>query len=523
MMTLNPKHLEQLEKKGISKEKAIDQLQTFKVGIPPVTLVRAAVISDGILRLSAQEQEVLCRYFEAQCSTLKLLKFIPSSGAASRMFTSLFTVLEDYNPEQETLLAYIERTGDTSLHTFIKGLEQLPFYERVVQRIPENGGNTDETVYRFIQEMLREDGLNYGGYPKALLPFHKYGSETATPFEEHVKEAVLYAKQGKVRLHFTISKQHEALFRAEEARVIPKIAKVTGAKFEITYSHQKPSTDTIAVDMENNPLVDDKGAMVLRPGGHGALIENLNEQDADLIFVKNIDNVVVDTQMENTATYKKLLAGVLLQLQTQVFQYAALLESGNVSPQIVLEIQSFLEDRVNVCLPESYAAMDIASQCTVLRAILNRPLRVCGMVRAEGDPGGGPFWVKDAKGNISLQIVESAQMDTSDPQQAAIAKSTTHFNPVDLVCGVRNHKGEKYNLLHFVNAQQGFITRRTKEGKTLKALELPGLWNGAMAFWNTVFVEVPRETFNPVKTVTDLLKPTHQVQHSLKMVKGTNV
>lgn len=510
MITLNPKHLEQLEEKGISKEKAIDQLQTFKAGIPPVTLVRAAVISDGILRLSAQEQEVLRRYFEAECNTLKLLKFIPASGAASRMFTSLFTVLEDYNPAQETLPAYIERAGDTSLHTFIKGLEQLPFYDRVIRRIPENGGNTDETVYRFVQEMLREDGLNYGGYPKALLPFHKYGSETATPFEEHVKEAVLYAKtQDKVHLHFTISKQHEVLFRAEEARVIPRIAKATGTKFEITYSHQKPSTDTIAVDSENKPLVDDKGAIVLRPGGHGALIENLNEQDANLIFVKNIDNVVVDTHMENTATYKKILAGVLLQLQTQVFQYAALLESGNTSTQIASEIQSFLEDRVNVCLPESYAAMDVASQCAMLSAILNRPLRVCGMVRAEGDPGGGPFWVKAAKGGMSLQIVESAQMDTSDPQQAAIAKSTTHFNPVDLVCGVRNHKGEKYNLLHFVDAQQGFITSRTKEGKTLKALELPGLWNGAMAFWNTVFVEVPRETFNPVKTVTDLLKSTH--------------
>lgn len=515
-INLSSKDFEQLKKKGISKEKVLHQLQTFKAGIPYVALVQAAGVSKGILQLSTQEQKTLVRHFEAVCHQYELLKFVPASGAASRMFTKLFHFLETYHPTAETLATYISRTGDTTLQKFIDGIEHLPFYHKVMKRISGKAANKDKAVYRFVREMLGEDRLDYGCYPKALLPFHNYGAATATPFEEHIKEAALYAKtNGKARLHFTISEQHEALFRAKEAEVVPSITQATCTNFEIAYSHQKPATDTIAVDSKNRPFRDHTGAITFRPGGHGALIENLNEQDADIIFIKNIDNVAVDRNLKEVATYKKMLAGLLITIQTQAFEYAEALEAGHKSGQKAAEIQTFLEEKLNVCLPEDYASMELAAQYAVLGNALNRPIRVCGMIQAEGDPGGGPFWVKDANGHNSLQIVEAAQIDDVDKKQAAIAKSATHFNPVDLVCGVRNYKGEKYNLLEFVDPRQGFITTRTKAGKTIKALELPGLWNGSMAFWNTVFVEVPRITFNPVKTVTDLLKPTHQAQNSL--------
>lgn len=511
MIHLIPKDLEQLGKKGISKEKVGDQIQTFKTGILPITLAKAAVISDGILRLSAQEQEQLIHYFETERNHLELLKFVPASGAASRMFTALFNFLETYNPAQETLSAYVERTGDIVLQKFSDYREHFPFYDRVMNRISGRAANEDEEVYYFIHEMLSEDRLNYGDYPKALLPFHQYSSETATPFEEQVKEAARYAKtRGKVHLHFTISKQHETLFKAEESKVVPKIAQATDTGFTITYSYQKPYTDTIAVTIENQPFRDSQGAIVFRPGGHGALLENLNEQDADIIFIKNIDNVMVDRNLEEMAKHKKMLAGLLLKIQTQAFNYAEELESGSLSSLKTAAIKTFLEKEVNVRFPENYADMSAEAQHTLLKDKINRPLRVCGMIQTGEDSGGGPFWVKNTTGYTSLQIVESVQIDRTNKTQAAIVKNATHFNPVDLVCGIRNHKGEKYNLLQFADAKQGFITMRTKEGKTVKALELPGLWNGGMAFWNTVFVEVPRATFNPVKTVTDLLKPTHQ-------------
>jgi hypothetical protein len=262
--------------------------------------------------------------------------------------------------------------------------------------------------------------------------------------------------------------------------------------------------------MENQPFKNGDGSILFRPGGHGALIENLNEQDADIIFIKNIDNVVVDKNLEKVANSKKMLAGVLRKVQAKAFDYARLLEDNEVSPEKSDEIKSFLERELNVRMPKNYDDLDVGEQLSVLKDKLNRPIRICGMVKNEGEPGGGPFWVKDVEGNISLQIIESAQIDLSDQEQEAILKNSTHFNPVDLVCGVRDHKGEKYDLLDFVDPKQGFITGKTQGGKELKALELPGLWNGAMAFWNTLFVEVPLVTFNPVKTVNDLLKPTHQ-------------
>ncbi|WP_222981993.1 DUF4301 family protein [Flagellimonas meishanensis] len=511
MIDLSAKDLEQLEKKGISKEKVANQIETFKEGIPFVNLVRAAVVSDGILRFSNQQQKELIQYFEEHRGDLDLLKFVPASGAASRMFKAMFNFVEAYNPSKETLSKYIERTGDKDAQRFTAHMHKFPFYDLIMERIKGRARNDDEKAYLFVKEMLMETGLNYGFYPKGLLPFHKYGMESATPFKEHLKEAALYAKtDGKAHLHFTVSEQHDDMFREEEAKVSPKIASATNTIFKVSYSNQKPSTDTIAVDMENKPFKNSDGSILFRPGGHGALIENLNDQDADIIFIKNIDNVVVEQNLDEVANSKKMLAGVLKKVQDKAFESARKLESDHLSRNEAAAIKNFLEQELNVRFPKRYENLDFESQLSILRDKINRPIRICGMVKNEGEPGGGPFWIQDGDGNISLQIIESAQIDMSIDEQVGILNNSTHFNPVDLVCGVRNHKGEKYNLLDFVDHKQGFITGKTQEGKELKALELPGLWNGGMAFWNTIFVEVPLVTFNPVKTVNDLLKPSHQ-------------
>ena len=278
------------------------------------------------------------------------------------------------------------------------------------------------------------------------------------------------------------------------------------------YSVQKSATDTIAVTLDNKPFRNSDGSLLFRPAGHGSLIENLNEQDADIIFIKNIDNVTVPRFSEEVARSKKILAGLLLELQGQVFEYAADLQRENLGKEQLSAIKAFMEERLNVRFPDNFKSYSVAEQVFALKEKINRPIRICGMVKNEGEPGGGPFWVQDQEGNLSLQIIESAQVDISDPEQRTIMGSATHFNPVDLVCGVRDYQGEKFDLLKFIDPKQGFITQKTSGGKALKALELPGLWNGAMAFWNTIFVEVPLVTFNPVKTVNDLLKPAHQVK-----------
>jgi hypothetical protein len=511
MIELSPKDLEQLDSKGISKEKVANQIQTFKEGIPFVHLSQAAVVGNGILRFSEKEQLDLLQYFEDHRGSLELLKFVPASGAASRMFKAMFNFLDSYDPSKEKLSEYIDRTGDTDAQKFTDNLSDFPFYDVIMARIEGKASNKDEEAYLFVKEMLQESGLDYGFYPKGLLPFHKYDSGAATPFEEHLKEAALYAKtKGVANLHFTVSEQHDEMFAKEEAAVSPKISKKTDTRFHISYSNQKPSTDTIAVDMDNKPFKNNDGSILFRPGGHGALIENLNDQDADIIFIKNIDNVVIDKNLEAVANSKKMLAGVLKKAQDKAFAYAKLMETEDISIEKADEIKAFLEKDLNVRMSRSYDDLGVEEQKAEIKNKLNRPIRICGMVKNEGEPGGGPFWIKDADGNVSLQIIESAQIDMDDDAQVAILNNSTHFNPVDLVCGVRNHKGEKFDLLKFVDAKQGFITGKTKEGKELKALELPGLWNGAMAFWNTIFVEVPLVTFNPVKTVNDLLKPTHQ-------------
>jgi len=513
MSTFSESDLELLKDKGISIDKVRDQIETFREGIPFVNLEKAGVVGDGILKFSSNEEQELISVFDEAKKGLSLLKFVPASGAASRMFKALFNFLEAYDPSQETIDSYFDRTDDKDLKSFSENLTALPFYELVQARLTEKSNSKGEEVHLFVKELLAENTMNYGFYPKGLLPFHKYHNHAATPFEEHLKEGAQYAKTGKTaKLHFTISEQHFEMFSTEFGNVNDRIKSETETTYEIEYSYQKSATDTIAVDMQNKPFRNLDGSLLFRPGGHGALIENLNEQDADIIFIKNIDNVVVPENLKAVTDSKKTLAGVLVQVQQKAFIYAKLLEGRLIEDDQRKEIKSFLEKQLNVRFSNQFETCSDEQQVKILVDKINRPIRICGMVKNEGEPGGGPFWIKDKNGNSSLQIIESAQIDATDDNQMAIVAKATHFNPVDLVCGIRNYKGEKYDLLRFVDHKQGFITDKTKDGKDLKALELPGLWNGGMAFWNTLFVEVPLVTFNPVKTVNDLLKPSHQVK-----------
>ncbi|MCJ7467439.1 MAG: DUF4301 family protein [Maribacter sp.] len=510
-MKFTEKDLLQLSQKGISTEIIYQQIETFTSGIPYVSLEKAAVIGDGILKISAAEEKQLIKRFESLRKGLSLIKFVPASGAASRMFKSLFNFLEAYSPRTETLEDFLSRTNDTDIALFSKHLTEFPFFEILKNRIKGNAASRDQEVYFCVQEMLGEDKLNFGFFPKGLLPFHNYGKKLVTPFEEHLKEGAIYSKvNDTAHLHFTISEQHRELFKEKLVNIKEQVSKTTNTVFNVRFSIQKSSTDTIAVDLNNRPFRDSDGCLVFRPGGHGALIENLNELDADIIFIKNIDNVVVNKHLSEVTDSKKILAGKLLKVQQKVFEYAKMLESRPISEGSINQIRAFLERDMNVRFLDNFDGLDQPSQIKILKNKINRPIRVCGMVKNEGEPGGGPFWIRDSHGNISLQIVESAQVDIENEKQVQLLRNSTHFNPVDLVCGVKDHKGIKFDLLEFVDKKQGFITKKTKDGKALKALELPGLWNGAMAFWNTIFIEVPLITFNPVKTVTDLLKPSHR-------------
>jgi len=511
MNRFTDKDLEQLAEMGISPEKAASQIEIFREGIAPVRLSKAAVVGDGIVRLEPSRQQALRKLYRDSLPKKEVIKFTPASGAASRMFKALFGFLETFDPDRDALESFLAEKEHADMREFREQVANFPFHERVSNRIKMPPADPGAWFYAFIREMLSEEGLNYGFYPKGMLPFHNYGGQLVTPFEEHLWEGAAYACcQGSSRLHFTISEAHRDLFEREFEQIRDRVEAASGCRFEVSYSYQKASTDTLAVTPDNEPFRDNQGRLLFRPGGHGALIENLDEQDADLLFIKNIDNVAVRGAIQTLSEWKETLGGYLLELQEEAFRFARMLEEGALDHDLLLRVRGFLEDRLNVRFAESFAGFSLNDQVAVLRDKLARPIRVCGMVKNEGEPGGGPFWIRDASGNDSLQIVESAQVDLQDDTQRAIFAGATHFNPVDLVCGVRDAYGKKYNLLNYVDSRQGFITGKTFEGRPLKALELPGLWNGAMAYWNTVFVEVPVSTFNPVKTVNDLLKQAHQ-------------
>ncbi len=357
---------------------------------------------------------------------------------------------------------------------------------------------------------MEEKGLNYGQLPKGLLLFHAYADGARTPMEEHLVEAALYAASNdEANVHFTVSHEHLPLFRKKVEDCIAKYEAKYDIKINVSFSEQKPSTDTIAVNTDNTPFRNDDGSLLFRPGGHGALIENLNDIDADVVFIKNIDNVVPDRLKGDTVLYKNVLAGVLVENQKRAFEYLELLDSGNYNHKDLEEIIRFVQ-RDLCCRRADIKELEDAELVSYLRSKLNRPMRVCGVVKNIGEPGGGPFLAYNQDGTVSLQILESSQIDKSNPEYVKMFTEGTHFNPVDLVCATRDYKGNHFHLPDYVDHNTGFISSKSKGGRELKALELPGLWNGAMSDWNTIFVEVPLDTFNPVKTVNDLLRPQHQ-------------
>lgn len=507
----------QMYEYGVDLDTVLKHLAIYKKGMPKTLLDRPAVIDDGIIKLSETDFKQLEDLFDSQKDNLKLKKLVPASGAASRMFKFLSEFLNDFNVNEESINAYINRKKDTSLAVFLAGLEKYPFYEEIDETLKKNYSNykywtKDLKDYYFIKTLLSPKFLNFAGKPKGILPFHKYGDYTATPVEEHLNESAFYANSNnRAFLHFTISEEHQSEFEQIIKKVKSKIEMQSGVAINIRFSYQNKATDTIAVDLENKPFRDLNGRLVFRPGGHGALIDNLNNLDADIVFIKNIDNVI-QNHIQEIALYKKALAGILITLQEQIFNYLDKLESDTITENDIEEIVTFVKSRLNNGIVPDFEKYTLENKTIYLKEVLNRPIRVCGMVKNEGEPGGGPFWIKDSTGHISLQIVESSQVDTNNAEQLAILKTATHFNPVDLICGIKNHKGEKFDLTQFVDHNSGFIVEKNKDGRALKAYELPGLWNGAMAKWITIFVQVPLITFNPVKTVNDLLKPAHQPQ-----------
>ncbi|EGV42288.1 DUF4301 family protein [Bizionia argentinensis JUB59] len=518
-MTFSEKDIEQIQLKGLKVEQVNQQLKKFVTGLPFSNLVAAATVNHGVLRLDVTEIDEIISLFNKKKDHFNIIKFVPASGAATRMFKFLFQFLEEYDPAEETINSYLNNRDAKDLHIFFVGLEKFPFYHEVMELLNKTYPEFSEldVSYRtqlFVKAMLDKDGLNYSDFPKGLLPFHEYKNQiVSTAFEEHLFESALYASCNKqAKLHFTISEIHKDKFSQEFERIEDKVERKTNSQFDITYSYQKASTDTIAVTMENKPFRLENGELLFRPSGHGALIENLNDLDADIIFIKNIDNVVVYKYKEEVAKNKKILGGILITLQQQAFQYLNKIEAGNLSHKEIIIIAEFLSRKLQVNISSEFEKYAKKYQIEYLHDKLNRPIRVCGMVKNEGEPGGGPFWVKDEAGTVSLQIVESAQINQKDKEQKSILKSATHFNPVDLVCGVKDYKGNKFDLTEFVDHNTAFISKKTRLGKELKALEIPGLWNGSMANWNTIFVEVPLITFNPVKTVNDLLKSPHQIK-----------
>lgn len=497
--------LRQMSLLGITPERLQAQIENFRQGFPKSHLDAAATPDNGGIRVLTDKE---IAHYERQYRTLardkKILKFVPASGAATRMFKDLYSFSSTYFG-----VAHNFEKEFPEVQQFLENIRTFAFFDDLKACMAAADLDIEDYLQRgdyttVINFLLKEQYLGYGSLPKGLLKFHRYGALQRTPVEEHIVEGALYARSsdGTVNLHFTISPEHRVAFRRKLAEVKQYYESTLGVKLRITFSEQKHYTDIIAVDEQNNPIRDEEGRLVFRPGGHGALIENLNEQRADLVFIKNIDNVVPDWMKHTTVIYKQVLAGMLLELREKTADALRTLD-GRPDEKTIKKIARFATDELGITLPSPCDA-------ATLHRLLNRPMRICGMVKNLGEPGGGPFYTIDTRGHRSLQIVESAQVNHNDPKQETNFQASTHFNPVDLVCCTKNYRGRYFDLRQYVDPQTGFISKKSKGAVTLKSQELPGLWNGAMADWITLFVEVPVATFNPVKTVNDLLRKEHR-------------
>ena len=498
---LKEQDLKQIAQRGISAEQIETQLKQFETGFPFLRLEAAAAVGRGIMAPTDEERKQYVEVWQKyKAEGRRVVKFVPASGAASRMFKNIFAFADGENAAPTTDFE----------KKYFNEIEHFAFFGALDEVCQKNLGKGVKALmaegrYREVaQQMLRPEGLNYGQLPKGMLLFHQYAEGPRTPMEEHLVEGALYAaSNGEAHVHFTVSHEHLDFFKQKVAEKVDGFAQKYGIKYDISFSEQKPSTDTMAANPDNTPFRNDDGSLLFRPGGHGALIENLNEIEADVIFIKNIDNVVPDRLKPETTEWKQVIAGVLVSMQQKAFDYLRLLDKGATDDQLK-EMARFVEN--DLCIDPKQNKVD----ADYLRRKLNRPMRVCGVVKNVGEPGGGPFLTYNQDGTVSLQILESSQIDTKNEEYMKMFTQGTHFNPVDIVCAVRDYQGKPFDLPEYVDKTTGFISSKSKNGKELKALELPGLWNGAMSDWSTIFVEVPLGTFNPVKTVNDLLRDQHQ-------------
>ncbi|MBE0648132.1 MAG: DUF4301 family protein [Bacteroidales bacterium] len=510
------KDLKQIGSKGIELFTIERQLDNFRNGFPPMILDKPATPGDGIFSFCEDELSYFMNYYAIHLEDLRVVKFVPASGAATRMFKHLFEFREKFTGDLTQKEAFLQDQDFNSVGYLLSHLAEIAFFDELQKILDRLGLDSLSLIDAWKADLLigfilEENGLNYVNLPKGLILFHDYPDGARTAAEEHLVEAANYAtsSDGKGSIHFTISPEHKEKFLALFANVREKYEELFDVSFSIGFSEQLPSTDTIAVDEENQPFRSADGSLLFRPAGHGALLKNLNLLEADIIFVKNIDNIVPDRLKPTTYEYKRLIGGYLLYLRNHVNTFLTDAISRDLHEEEIHKMVDFMRNHMWIELSEAFNQHSPKEKQEHMISLLNRPIRVCGMVKNEGEPGGGPFWVKESDGRISLQIVESAQMNLKDPEQKAIFDSATHFNPVDLVCSIRNFRGELFDLNEFVDNEAGLISLKSSGGLNLKAQELPGLWNGAMAKWITVFVETPIITFNPVKTVNDLLRSEH--------------
>lgn len=512
-----PRDLQQMAHMDLSPKEATRQVELFRNPPPYTHVLRPCRPGDGIRSLPESTHAALLELFDTAARRGRVGKFVPASGAATRMFQGLLSFLAGHTHRGPL---------PAEVRTFFDNLSRFPFYEDLVAALAGDGLDLADAVrqgeHRLVLGYLLEDfGLGYAQLPKGLLPFHRYPDGIRTAFEEHLVEAADVARDedGLCLLHFTVSPHHEEGFEQLLARVRPQLEERYDCRFEVSFSFQRPATDTLAVDPKNHPFRLADGTLLFRPGGHGALIENLYDLGRDgwdIVLLKNIDNVVPDGRKPLVHHWKRLLGGCLLAVRERTFAHLDRLEAldgvkGKAAETVLREAGDFLETELSRPLPEGFHATSLKHRRSFLMDALDRPLRVCGVVRNQGEPGGGPFWVESPAGGISPQIVETSQIDPNAPEQQAALKASTHFNPVDIACGLRDRHGRPYDLNRTIDPATVFISEKSHDGRPLKALERPGLWNGAMAGWNTVFVEVPDATFAPVKTVLDLLRPEHQV------------
>lgn len=494
-----------------------EQISNYKSGFPYLKLNGPATVRTGITQLTSRKMDEMLSVFEDYAAENKIIKFVPASGAASRMFQDLFEFRNVYRGTYDDQLELLKDKGPDSIYYFFEHLKELPFFNNLLDSLEERGHDFESTMKesryeRILNSLLTDKGLSYGSKPKALIPFHKYPDEVRTAFAEHLAEGAKYARSvGNIcDIQFTVSPQHMEMMQDHFNELRESYEEKYHIRYEINFSTQAPETDVIAVDTNNKPLRDEDGDLVFYPGGHGALLKNLNLLNAPVIIIKNIDNVCHDRFKDDTYYYKMVLCGLLVSIQDQVHAYARGLDHPtHPSTKVINSMWSYMEHKLNIIPPDESSSWNKEKKITFMKEKFNRPIRICGMVENEGEPGGGPFWVKNQDGSLSLQIIESSQINLEDEEQAEILKNSTHFNPVDIICGIMDYNGNKFNLNDFVDRKTGFISSKSIDGIELKAQELPGLWNGAMSNWISVFIEVPLSTFNPVKRVNDLCRSQH--------------